>query len=183
MSNSVKLVAAILIGIAGNVASASEDEESRGFFSRSKELAPVSNDSYMEECSSCHFAYPPALLPSGSWQKLLAPKALADHFGENIEMKESLRLELLDYAQRNAAEKSGAKRARKIIASLDGATPMKISEIPYIRRKHLEIPEEQLKRNPKVGSIALCDTCHTKAKDGSFDDDSVVIPGFGRWRL
>lgn len=182
MSLVTRLVAALLIGIAGASAYASEDEESRGFFSRSKELAPVSNDAYMEECSSCHFAYPPALLPSGSWQKLLAPKALADHFGENIEMKEPLRQELLDYVQRNAAEKSSAKRARKIMASLDGATPLKISEIPYIRRKHLEIPDEQLKKNPKVGSIALCDACHTKAKDGSFDDDSVVIPGFGRWR-
>lgn len=182
MSPAIRLLAAYLLGASAVLAMASEDEESRGFFSRSKELAPVSNAAYLEECSSCHFAYPPALLPGGSWQKLLDLKALADHFGENIEMKEALRLELLDYTQRNAAERSGAKRARKIMASLDGATPLKISEVPYIRRKHLEIPDQQLKGNPKVGSIALCDACHTLAKEGNFDDDSVVIPGFGRWR-
>lgn len=161
---------------------ASDDEESRGFFSRSKELAPVSLKAYQDECSSCHFAYQPALLPEGSWRKLLAPKALTDHFGENIEMKEALRTSLLDYAVANAAERSSAKRARKIVASLDGATPLRISEIPYIRRKHQEIPEEQLAKNPKVGSIALCDACHTEAIRGNFDDDTVVIPGFGRWR-
>lgn len=157
-------------------------DNSRGFFSRQKEFQPVSSPAYQEECSSCHFAYPPGLLPEASWKKLFAPAALTDHFGENIEMKESLRTELLDYARSQSAERSDAKRARKVLASLAGAAPIKISEIPYIRRKHLEIPSEQLQGNPKVGSIAQCDACHTEAAQGSFDDDSVVIPGFGRWR-
>ena len=168
--------------LAASAAHADDAKESRGFFSRQKEFQPVSLAAYQEECSSCHFAYPPGLLPEASWRKLFEPAALVDHFGENIEMKEKLRLELFGYARNNAAEHSDAKRARKVLASLDGAAPTKISEIPYIRRKHLDIPAEQLKDNPKVGSIAQCDACHTEAAQGSFDDDSVVIPGFGRWR-
>ena len=181
LATSIAFAATALV-ISASDARADDAEHSRGFFSRQKEFLPVSSPAYQEECSSCHFAYPPGLLPEASWKKLFAQPALADHFGENIEMKESLRVELLDYARSRSAERSDAKRARKVLASLDGAAPMKISEIPYIRRKHLEIPPEQMKGNPKVGSIAQCDACHTEAAQGNFDDDSVVIPGYGRWR-
>jgi len=42
-------------------------------------LNPVNNDTYKEVCGACHFAYQPELLPSGSWEKILA--GLPDHFG------------------------------------------------------------------------------------------------------
>ena len=150
---------------------------------RSKEVRAVSLPRYAEECGSCHYAYPPGLLPEASWRKLLAPKALPDHFGENIEMKETARTELLDYAARNAADHSLAKRSRKIVASLgDSPAPLRITEITYIRRKHQRIPEAQIKGNPKVNSLAMCDSCHTQAGVGDLDDHAVVIPGYGRWR-
>ena len=156
---------------------------SEGFFERNKEVAPVTNAAYQEECSACHYAYPPGLLVSASWQKLLAKSALSDHFGENNEMSEGLRIELLAYATKQAAENSDAKRSRKVVASLgDDSAPLKITDVPYIHRKHQKIPEEQIKGNLKVVSLAQCDTCHTKAAEGSFDDDSVVIPGYGRWQ-
>jgi diheme cytochrome c len=150
---------------------------------RSKEVRPVSLPRYAEECGSCHYAYPPGLLPEASWRSLLAPQALPDHFGENIEMKEAVRTELLDYAVRNAADHSPAKRSRRIVASLgERPAPLRITEISYIRRKHQRIPETQVKGNPKVNSLAMCDACHTQAGTGNLDDDSVVIPGQGRWR-
>lgn len=157
---------------------------SRAFsFERDKEVKAVSLKSYEDECSSCHYAYPPGLLPAASWQKLLAPAALAKHFGENIEMKENLRAELLDYAVKNSADKASAKRSQKIVASIgDGAAPERITEVAYIRRKHQDIPEKLIKGNPKVVALSQCDTCHTAAKSGSLDDDSVLIPGHGRWR-
>ena len=39
-------------------------------FSRQKEVEPVTNKTYADECGSCHYAYPPGLLPSQSWAKL-----------------------------------------------------------------------------------------------------------------
>lgn len=150
---------------------------------RTKEVRPVTLDAWNDECSSCHYAYPPGLLPGASWTRLLDASALEDHFGENIEMKEALRRELLDYARAGAADQSFTKRSRKIVASIGTAEPpLRISEVPYIRRKHQEIPEAQVKGNPKVNSIAQCDACHTQAKTGNLDDDTVVIPGQGRWR-
>lgn len=157
---------------------------SRAFsFDRDKEVKAVTSKAYTDECSSCHYAYPPGLLPEASWRKLLAPEALAGHFGENIEMKESVRAELLDYAVGNSADHATAKRARKIVASIgDGPAPERITEIAYIRRKHQEIPETLIKGNPKVVALSQCDTCHTQAKSGNLDDDTVLIPGHGRWR-
>lgn len=149
---------------------------------RNKEVRPVTHKGYAEECSSCHYAYPPGLLPEASWRKLLAAPALSDHFGENIEMKEALRAELLAYAVANAADHSDAKRSRKMMSSIgDGPAPLRITEVPYIQRKHQEIPEKLVKGNPKVNSLAQCDTCHVDAKNGNLDDDTVVIPGHGRW--
>jgi hypothetical protein len=159
-----------------------------GWFSRAvslkrdKEVKAVTLKAWDDECSSCHYAYPPGLLPAASWQKLLAPAALSEHFGENIEMKEAQRTQLLDYAVREAADHSSAKRSHKIVASIGGgAAPERITEVAYIRRKHQEIPERLIKGNPKVNALSQCDTCHTQAKSGNLDDDTVVIPGHGRW--
>ena len=160
-----------------------------GWFSRAlslkrdKEVKAVTLKAWDDECKACHYAYPPGLLPEASWKKLLAPEALEKHFGENIEMKEALRTELLAYAVQDAADHASAKRSHKIMASIDsGAAPERITEVAYIRRKHQEIPDHLIKGNPKVGALSQCDTCHTQAKIGNLDDDSVLIPGHGRWR-
>ena len=148
---------------------------------RKNEVAPVSNDTYKEECGACHFPYQPGLLPSASWKKLLAPEALEDHFGENAELDEELRLQLLALLEKNAADTSYYKRSRKIMASLSGETPLRITEVPYIRRKHHEIPARLIKPNDKVKSLSYCDACHQQADKGIYDDDTVSIPGYGQW--
>lgn len=150
---------------------------------RHKEVQAVNLPRYAKECGECHYAYPPGLLPEASWRRLLAAAALSDHFGDNIEMKEATRAELLGYAAQNAADHSLAKRSRKIVASIGAApAPLRITDVPYIRRKHQQIPENRVKGNPKVKSLAMCDACHTGAAKGDLDDDSVAIPGYGRWR-
>ena len=54
-------------------------------------LTPVDNTTYRETCGACHFVYQPELLPSASWEKILAQ--LYDHFGEAIELDpESIRI-------------------------------------------------------------------------------------------
>lgn len=153
------------------------------FFSleRKKEVAPVSDATYKEECGSCHFAYQPGWLPEQSWRKLMAADALSDHFGENAELPEDTRTKLLNLLVAGSAEKSSYKRSKKIMASLkEGDAPLRIIETPYIKRKHHEISESLIK-GPKVKSLSFCDKCHTAADAGNFDDDTVDIPGHGRW--
>jgi hypothetical protein len=149
---------------------------------RRKGVKPVTDKSYNEECGACHFAYQPGLLPATSWQKLLSAKALADHFGENAELDEKLRLHILSIAVENSAEKSYYKRSKKLMASLDdNEVPERISKTRYLRDKHEDVYEEVVKNSKKIKSMSLCDECHQKANEGIFDDDTVVIPDYGRW--
>lgn len=152
-------------------------------FSRMKEVKPIDNEVYLEECGSCHFAYPPGLHTSESWSKLLNADALSDHFGENAELDEDTLSLLNVYVLENAAEKSYYKRSRKITraaATMDSA-PLRITENVYIKRKHHEIPDKMMKDNPDVMSHSNCNACHTQAEKGIFDDDTVDIPNFADW--
>lgn len=149
---------------------------------RMKGVAPVTNERYEEECSACHFPYQPGLLPARSWNKLLNNTALADHFGENAELEPAVLADLLKYAVDNSADNSIYKRSRKIMASTpDNETPIRITEVRYIKRKHSEIPAALITGNPKVRSLSNCAACHTKAAEGVFDDDTVYIKGHGPW--
>ena len=151
-------------------------------FDRLKGVSPVVNAEYEEECGACHFAYQPGLLPSRSWRELFTAEALADHFGENAELDEELRQQLEKYAIEHAADDSIYKRSRKNIASLtQEVTPLRITEVRYIRRKHAEIPKQLISWNPQVKTLINCDACHTKAAEGIFDDDTVFIKGHGPW--
>ncbi len=140
---------------------------------KKKYISPVNNETYEEECGACHFPYQPELLPSGSWKKIMA--GLEDHFGEEIEIDtESINV-ISGYLISNSAEKSSAKRAVKIVRSLRGRTPIRISEIPYIIAKHDEVDPKIFNRE-SIGSLANCTACHTTAEKGIYDDDDVKIP-------
>lgn len=149
---------------------------------RMKGVAPVSNADYQRECSACHFAYQPGLLPKRSWQKLLAAEALADHFNENAELDEAVQQQITAYALENAADTSNYKRSRKVMSSLNNdEAPLRIIEVPYIKQKHEKIPSKYIVGNPEVQSLSNCNNCHTQAEKGVFDDDTVYIKGYGRW--
>jgi hypothetical protein len=143
-------------------------------------LAPATDAAYLQECGGCHLAYPPGLLPARSWNRLLA--GLDDHFGENAELAAPARDHLRAYLTGNAADNATNKRSRRIVASLDGATPLRISETPYIQHKHRELPSGAIGANAKVKTLGDCAACHRQAQRGDFNDDDVVIPGIGRWQ-
>jgi len=181
-----KLTTTLLAALTGFMAANALADEPRSAtewllsFDRYKEVAPVSNDTYAEECGSCHFAYPPGLLPSGSWDKLLNDKALQDHFGENAELDADVVKEVHDYAVAHSAEKSWYKRSRKITFATEGKEePLRITDVSYIKRKHHEIPKKMITGNPDVESQSNCSACHTQADKGIFDSDTVDIPNYG----
>lgn len=147
-----------------------------------KGVKPVTDETYNEECGSCHFSYQPGFLPEASWQKLLTREALEKHFGETAELDEKDRKHILAIAIENSADKSRYKRSKKLMASLEeNEAPLRISKARYLRDKHEEVYEEVVKNSKKIKSMSLCDECHQKAADGVFDEDTVVIPDYGRW--
>lgn len=138
-----------------------------------KELVPGVNESYQKSCGTCHFAYPPGLLPARSWLKIIdGPNA---HPGGDFAMEARVKAEVKSFLVKNSAEKGHAKRAKKILASLGGETPVRISEIAYIKDKHRKVTPDVFARKT-IGSRANCIACHKGAENGIFDDDDVVVP-------
>jgi hypothetical protein len=130
----------------------------------SEYLKPVDNEAYEQECGTCHFAYQPGLLPSGSWDKILA--GLSSHFGEEISLTQELKKDIARYLKTNAAEYSSAKRAKKILKSLHGQTPIRITDTPYIQEKHHELVSRK-----SATSYSNCLVCHPTAEQGIYEDD------------
>jgi len=145
-----------------------------------KGVAPVTNELYKTECSACHYPYQPGLLPARSWEKMLTN--LDKHFGEDASVSPKDQQELLSYATQNAADKSDHKRSVKINRSINNnETPLRITEVKYIIRKHHELSNKHVKNNPQVKSLSRCQACHTRIDSGSFSEREIKIPGIGSW--
>jgi len=153
-------------------------EEGRGF--APADVRPVAHEQYAAECGSCHFAYQPGLLPARSWQQIMSN--LDNHFGENAELGADVGQALTQYLVANAAEQGGGWLPRRIMSSVPAdQTPERITSVPYIIRKHNELPARMVADNPDVGSLSRCAACHTQAEKGVFNEHTVRIPGHGAW--
>lgn len=138
-----------------------------------KRLSVVSNDTCKKRCGSCHFAYQPGLLPSKSWVKIIEERDA--HPGGALSLDERTKAELKSYLTLNSAENSQSKLSKKIMDSTGSDVPVRVSEIPYIKRKHREVAQEVFARKA-IGSRANCIACHKSAETGVYDEDNVVIP-------
>jgi len=143
-------------------------------------IKAVNNEAYLKECSSCHFAYQPGLLPARSWQKLMA--TLEDHFGDNAELETDVQQALTDYLANNAADLSPDKFSKKLVRRLsEDKTPLRITEMPYFVHEHDDLSKKMVSGNPEVKSLSYCDKCHTRAGQGDYSENNIFIPGYGRW--
>ncbi len=164
-----------------------DDEEGRKSVASGKRaggysvLLPVTNKVYRQECTACHFAYLPGLLPAASWRHLLS--SLDDHFGENASIDDAdVMAELSTFLETYAADKSRAQLSVRIMHDLEGKpAPKGVTDIAYIRRQHHEIPRRMIHGNKKVRTLANCMACHSGAEKGVFNEDGVNIPGYGYW--
>ncbi|MBF0099103.1 MAG: diheme cytochrome c [Magnetococcales bacterium] len=142
------------------------------------EVAPVENALYRAECGSCHLAYPPGLLPSRSWDKLLS--GLADHFGENAEVPEETRLVLHGYLTSQGADQVDYRRSRKIAASIPAQEiPLRISDTPYFRHEHGEQRVVKVAKTGQQVALSRCELCHPRAEQGSFQEHELRLPSGG----
>lgn len=150
-----------------------DDGYKKGKRGTSHSVPVVNNQTYKDECASCHLAYPPGLLPAKGWEKIFT--SADDHFGEDLFLDEETKDELLKYAMANSAESSGSKLSSKLLNSLKGKETMMITKIPYIKREHDEISSRTFKRE-SIGSLSNCAACHQKADEGDFEEDNIKIP-------
>ncbi len=130
---------------------------------------------YKEHCGACHFPYQAELLPSGSWEKILS--GTDNHFGEKIEIDPDSKNIISKYLKNSAADYSSIKLSSKIMKSLGNQTPMRITDIPYIKKKHNDISPNILNnKSISIGSLSNCSACHKTADQGIYKDDNVTIP-------
>jgi len=132
------------------------------------------NHTWRDECGSCHAVFYPALLPSRSWQRIMAEQG--QHFGTDLGLDAATTAEVLKFMVDNAAEKHAVEAAYKIEQSIPAtATPLRITETPYWMEKHREIAATDW-ANPLVMSKTNCAACHADADDGTFEDGAMHIP-------
>src|SRR3989338_9182518 len=132
---------------------------------RGKPLQPAqTNAKFQQECSTCHIAYSPGLLPAESWRKVMA--GLDKHFGSDASLDAQDNKEITAFLVNNASNRWSAPTA-----------PLRISEAAWFKREHdgREINPEDWK-NPKVKSPANCAACHTQAERGDFSERNIKMP-------
>ena len=144
------------------------------------DVAPVNNQLYIKECGSCHFPYQAGLLPSNSWNKIMAN--LDKHFGVDATLAPEDFQTLSKYLNNNSAEKNMQyKRSNRIVSSLlPGQVADSISTTPYIIEKHKRIRKDLISQKDVKG-LFNCMGCHTTADKGIYSERAIKIPNYGRW--
>jgi hypothetical protein len=131
------------------------------------EIDPGSSpaSTYKNVCGQCHIPYPPHFLPSGSWDKILG--TTENHFGETLEIDQKDKDIIVPYLKENGAERSQSKIPERIMQSLEGNTPLRLTEIPYIQKKHRKYSPDVLKQK-SIESLSKCNACHQGADKWKF---------------
>ena len=56
---------------------------------------------YQQECAACHMAYPPGMLPAGSWARMT--RTLDKHYGTDASLDDASVREISQWLQTNLA--------------------------------------------------------------------------------
>ena len=128
--------------------------------------------SYRAECSACHMAYHPSLLPAASWSALMA--TLDDHFGENASLDAATTGEITAWLTGHAAETADTRPAHQF-SRIASDAPFTLTATPYWKRVHSNLPNT-LFQSRAVGSRANCTACHGDAETGLFSPFTISIP-------
>ena len=129
------------------------------------------DDTYESECGTCHIAYPPILLPTKSWIKLMS--GLEDHFEENAELDADTSAHISRYLAQNSMENAGPSDVSHWLTSMPTEPPIRMTELPVFITDH-EDAYKRLGMSPDdEGFLSPCKDCHKEAEDGVFDKDRL----------
>ncbi len=122
------------------------------------------NAKWQQECSTCHMAFAPGLLPAESWRKLMG--GLDKHFGVDASLTPAETTEISAFLVKNASNRWTASTA-----------PLRITESVWFKTKHneREIPANVWTRSTVKGPWN-CTACHANADKGDFNERNIRIP-------
>lgn len=119
---------------------------------------------YQQECSSCHIAYPPGMLPAASWQRIM--NTLPRHYGTDASLDAATAQQLSAWLSSHAG--AGGRAG---VAPPDD----RITRSAWFLHEHDEVPAATWKL-PAVKSAANCAACHPRADQGDFNEHDIRIP-------
>ena len=119
---------------------------------------------YVQECASCHVAYPPGMLPAASWARRMG--GLNQHFGTDASFDPQEVQQLNQWLQSHADE----RRRNQSPPPQD-----RITRTAWFEREHRHI-EAATWRLPSVRSASNCMACHTGADRGQFSEHDLRQP-------
>jgi mono/diheme cytochrome c family protein len=122
---------------------------------------------YKQECSSCHIAFPPGMLPAASWQRLM--DNLPRHFGTDASLDAATLSQISEWLQAHATIDAWPRR--------NAAPPPedRITRSVWFVREHDAAPAATWQR-PGVKGPSNCAACHTRADQGVFNEHDIRIP-------
>jgi len=123
---------------------------------------------YVEECGSCHVAFPGRMLDAPSWSAVIG--GLERHFGVDASVDpktlEPIRAYLASSARSHPTTTTG------------GAPSLRITETRWFRHEHDEVPA-RLWADPHAVKPSDCAACHRSAAEGSYSERSLRLPTKG----
>ena len=143
-------VAAVLLATAAHA----DDDHVRG------PMLPL----YVQECGSCHVAFPPGLLNAASWDRVM--NGLAKHYGSDASLDAAAARSIAIWLRTNAA---AGRRATQ------SPPEDRITRGAWFRHEHHEVPTAAWQR-ASIGSPANCGACHPGAADGRYAERDIRIP-------
>jgi len=122
----------------------------------------ATNAKWQAECSACHVAYPPRLLPAESWRAVMS--VLDKHFGSDASLDAPAAREIGAFLNKNA----GGSRH-------ESSGKLRITETRWFRHEHDEV-SDRVWKSTKVKSPANCTACHMQAERGNYSEHNIRIP-------
>lgn len=153
------LVLCLLPLAAGPIlADSDEGEDGEEHEGGNRSALVVTDATTKAECSDCHIAYAPGLLPAKSWKAIMT--TLDDHFGEDASLPADTAATIEAYLVGNSNDTWG-KAAE--------GTPMRITQLAWFKHEHSR--EVSKKAMARAKSMSNCAACHSGAERGYFEDD------------
>jgi cytochrome b len=147
-------------------------EVAKRIASEETEEKTIAATAWSKECSSCHLAYSPALLPVRSWDRILAEQE--HHFGEDLGLSPKT-IEQLASAARQTAPTWATYMLVSSAARLD-APAIRVSDLPAWKHLHRNVEPFLFSSKTASSSGAHdCERCHDDALSAAFHPRLIHI--------
>lgn len=135
---------------------------SASMLARDEKISPINHALTNEECSACHFAFPPSMLAAASWTDMMT--TLESHFGEDASLDEDSVASITNYLNSNSADTSWI--GNRFSRGQTNDWPIRITETDHWLREH----KNQSFKTEDFEDIyrSDCEACHDKAANGDF---------------